>query len=333
LARRLARSTDQLPGLRDLPDQPRVRALHAAPAVLHALPWERTLPTGVEVFRAPGRAGGRPAALRRAQLALGELGLSGVAADGLEGPATAAALERFQRERGLAVTGAVDPATMRALLVSQAVRAGGKADGMPVLVVRPPQRASKEARRGFAISGMSPEQAYAGWGVTVRVVETTRAEAIQGALRDWRPVIVHVCAGFVDARGTPALDLAPGQHEYQIELLFPTVVERLVATSLPLPPLVVLDVPAPPTPEEAMVQLLLRNAFAAELTQRGKLEPVLATGLVEPFEQPAFHHELRSGFTAGTSVGELAACLRGRGGAPDTALFTTSPGWLVPTPG
>jgi hypothetical protein len=49
------------------------------------------------------------------QAALQQLGFYGYAIDGVLGPATETAIANYQRENGLPVTGAIDPATVRSL--------------------------------------------------------------------------------------------------------------------------------------------------------------------------------------------------------------------------
>ncbi|MFD2677597.1 peptidoglycan-binding domain-containing protein [Camelimonas lactis] len=58
-----------------------------------------------------------------AQKALGKLGFGALNADGLMGPGTRAAIERFEKARGLPVTGELNPRTLKAL---------GAAAGAPI---------------------------------------------------------------------------------------------------------------------------------------------------------------------------------------------------------
>jgi murein L,D-transpeptidase YcbB/YkuD len=64
---------------------------------------------------APAVAGLSPAAVRNLQQRLRALGFYQGGADGIWGAQTQAALERFQRGRGLEATGQVNPATAQAL--------------------------------------------------------------------------------------------------------------------------------------------------------------------------------------------------------------------------
>jgi peptidoglycan hydrolase-like protein with peptidoglycan-binding domain len=56
-----------------------------------------------------------PAVVRNIQHRLGQLGFYNARADGIMGPGTKRALERFQESRGLAVTGDLNPTTIAAL--------------------------------------------------------------------------------------------------------------------------------------------------------------------------------------------------------------------------
>jgi peptidoglycan hydrolase-like protein with peptidoglycan-binding domain len=49
------------------------------------------------------------------QAALQQLGYYASSVDGVLGPATEAAIADYQRDRGLPVTGAIDPSTVRSL--------------------------------------------------------------------------------------------------------------------------------------------------------------------------------------------------------------------------
>lgn len=59
--------------------------------------------------------------LQSAQRALANLGYGPLAVDGLDGPMTRDAIRRFERDQGLAVTGALNAATARALSIRSGV--------------------------------------------------------------------------------------------------------------------------------------------------------------------------------------------------------------------
>lgn len=125
-------------------------------------------------------------AIAELQAALNELGYDAGPADGLAGPRTAAAIEAWQRDRGLSVTGAADAATLAALRAERAAapdaqapvvagtRAGAVAApappaGQPLPSVSSPARrpagdaGSIAARRGL---GASPGGATTPTGLT-----------------------------------------------------------------------------------------------------------------------------------------------------------------------
>ena len=73
--------------------------------------------------RAPGVEPLNPAVVRNVQQRLRSLGFYRGAVDGVWGPATHAAIERFQQGRSLQPTGQLNPATMQALGIDPAVPA------------------------------------------------------------------------------------------------------------------------------------------------------------------------------------------------------------------
>jgi peptidoglycan hydrolase-like protein with peptidoglycan-binding domain len=85
----------------------------------------------------------------------------GVAADGVFGPGTARAVERFQRSRGLTADGVVGPATWSALgiggthpvLKRTRLRHGASSSGMPAAVTRAIAAANRIAGRPYRFGG------------------------------------------------------------------------------------------------------------------------------------------------------------------------------------
>lgn len=67
---------------------------------------------------APARAAGPAAA---AQRALAKLGFGDLKADGIIGPGTRAAIERFEKSKGLPVTGELNPKTVKALAAASGI--------------------------------------------------------------------------------------------------------------------------------------------------------------------------------------------------------------------
>jgi hypothetical protein len=109
------------------------------------------------------------------------------------------------------------------------------------------------------------------------------------------------------------------------------------------PPLVVLDVDAPPTGSELVLQLFERNAFAADLFALGGARAVLATGLVGSIADNASRYyqtpsapALVDAMSTGGPLLEIARMVheieRQMPGRPPTALFTHLP-WYRPVPG
>jgi hypothetical protein len=122
----------------------------------------------------------------------------------------------------------------------------------------------------------------------------SQVSALCGSPRDYNDLgshdgadVVHVCTVMEATEQMPILDLeiadGPPLTARQVDL----VVQRLTPPG-GLPPLVVLDVFAPPSPVEARRQLRMRNRFAQQLLTLGSVGTVIATGLVTP---RASHHQ------------------------------------------
>lgn len=100
--------------------------------------------------------------------------------------------------------------------------------------------------------------------------------------------VIHVCTVMEATEQMPVLELEirgePPLTARQLDLMvqrltaqqFAMLVERLTGG---VPPLVVLDIFAPPSPVEARRQLLMRNRFAQQLLSLGSVGTVIATGL------------------------------------------------------
>jgi hypothetical protein len=79
-----------------------------------------------------------------------------------------------------------------------------------------------------------------------------------------------------------------------------------------LRPLVILDVPTHPVLNEAVIQLMLRNAFASELYRMGNASAVLATGLTQPYGYGGMPLiiQLISSLAEGRNLGEIVREIR-----------------------
>jgi hypothetical protein len=92
-----------------------------------------------------------------------------------------------------------------------------------------------------------------------------------------------VCTVMEATEQMPVLDLeiaeGPPLTARQLDLL----VQRLTGSHIGNPPpIVVLDVFAPPSPVEVRRQLLMRNRFAQQLLALGSVGTIIATGLGDP---------------------------------------------------
>jgi hypothetical protein len=75
-------------------------------------------------------------------------------------------------------------------------------------------------------------------------------------------------------------------------------------------PLVILDIPLPPSPLEAVRHLGIRNSFAYQLLKLGVAETVLAMGLAEPTDQAQILDQIVSGLAQDQDVAAVARRLQ-----------------------
>jgi len=142
----------------------------------------------------------------------------------------------------------------------------------------------------------------------VEVCENPTMGILGRALRGFGPQIIHLCPSmkrslsvgvYLDFGTTshatwsfsaspsgsgPASAAAAGEASY----FSVTAVAKLLAEfayGRDLRPLLIMDVPAPPVTSEAVMQMVLRNAFASEVFRTGNVSAVLATGLVDRTQQ------------------------------------------------
>ena len=297
--------------------------LSATPPIVHALPWERPFGSGERVVRTSPSPSPRQMTIPDIQRALNAAAPEvRVRVDGVGGSETADALKIFQSSRGLPLTGEADPWTMQGLLV------GSTGGSQPhVVIVAPQAEALKMSRRGHAVTGVTPGDAYARAGCSVHVVEADDAEKLGVQLLHEPTTILHLCCGLADAYGTPALNLTPAAWGTRGQMLYPAMLDGML-DGQPLRPLIVLDVPRPSAPHEALVQLLLRNAFAADLLAKNPRVSVVATGLVDPVDEADLYTGLAT--SLGTPLAAFGVELRGRTAARDSAVFGHDPTWLTP---
>jgi hypothetical protein len=188
-----------------------------------------------------------------------------------------------------------------------------------VLILRPGIEQERGSERGSRISGVDPASIYKNSGFDVWVVDEPSHERLQHELRERSlrmPFVLHVSASMKQSPqlGGAYLDFA-AQGSYASAgygEVFSTrdLADALSAVPPEAQPLIILDIFRPSHLTEALIQLFLRNTFAAELHQMIRLPALLAAGLTHPWEQEKSYYDLISSLRAGPAIGELTTRLR-----------------------
>jgi len=286
---------------------------------MHAMPWELLvpgLPAGVPSESAPARPltlhpgmgcfWRAPAGFQLRQRVVWAQQALGLRADGRLGPATAAALSRFQREHGLSPSGGLDAATAQAL----ARLATPGAPPRRVLLITPSRQVTVVTQRGAAATGTDLREIYAGHDLEVVLLETPSVDELQQMLR--KPFdAVHLAAPVAQSRSSRELSLqfSAGYDSAHTTAFTPSLLCRLLKGT----PLVVVDAPRPGSRDETVRQLLLRNAFAAHLFDQGELPAVVACGLGSPWAQHKQAQALARGMAEALPLVERVSGLREQG--------------------
>jgi len=162
-------------------------------------------------------------------------------------------------------------------------------------------------------------------------------------LRDYvagsKPDIILFVSGIIDSPTLPEPMLESGR-------LLPSMLRHIVSGNRAVAPTVIIDVPRPSTPFEALHQLFARNRFCFELLRAGGVTSVIGTGLGSVDSEFLLHNELAACITSGPPCGLDEALDRVRShwqgntnileALPflGTAIFTNEPSqMLVPNRG
>ena len=331
------------------------------------LPWELARISGPEglVVEEPAVAGvvrtGEAVAVRHdevtfVQAALNVAGNCGLATDGEFGPRTSEALKRYQDSVGVPSDGMLRQDLLDRLQYDMArvrlpTSPGQQASGPLVVLVQPDTQRQITATRGKASLGVNIESLYSFLGFRVLRLEVPSARELRRVIdkaiadRDV-PAILHFSGGIREQGGGIALTFLAGEwsqealggyrtsDEYSVTAV-DSCLEAFPRESFR--PFVILDIDSPHGFTETALQLLLRNAFAADLFALGHCPAVLATGLVA-HDAPKVYDLLVSFLGGGSSILETASAVQrmqaaGSGdlGSAATALFTNLP-WLRPWP-
>ncbi|MDT8306780.1 MAG: hypothetical protein RRC07_12660 [Anaerolineae bacterium] len=179
------------------------------------------------------------------------------------------------------------------------------------LILRAGEMVEAKMMRGYTQhAGVSLRKQYYGAGIEAQEFSVDDPWMLYDALSKFQPQLLHVVAGIREQRGHVFLDFAGGFGSQQTQV---TAKDMAVALSRSgRAPLVILDVPAPPGETERVRQLLLRNAFAAELAQMAPVMAIIGTGLGDPDEQLEVSGRLVEGLVNNVPVGEIVRGMRQR---------------------
>jgi hypothetical protein len=206
--------------------------------------------------------------------------------DGIPGPLYRAGIEELRRRFGSAAASAPDRETW--LAAHEAIRDLARPLSRPlkVMLIQPMVGGSLDSLRRLGErmkelircyrAAFAEESWQAGSRLRLHRVEGNEVAALFGSASRQPIDVLHVCTVMEATREMPVLGLdahtGPPLRAAELNLL----VQRLTGV---VPPLVILDVQAPPSPVDVRRQLMLRNTFAHQLLSLGYVDTIIATGL------------------------------------------------------
>lgn len=274
--------------------------------------------------------------IRNIQTLLHLLGTEPVTVDGIYGPLTYKAVSAFQREHKLPVTGIADQKTIEE--IEKNLRRRKKVSSpLRVLVVQTSSQRQIAMTRGHGVSGIDLPSLYTRNGFKVEVVENPTMDMLVDAMHGSPAQIIHLCPvmkrslsvgiyldfGSIgrttkyrpsDKAGSwssPVSSAATGEANFFSLTALGKLLDEFAHINQ-IRPLVILDVPRPPVISEAVIQLLLRNAFASDIYRMGKASAVLATGLAHLYEKEPLVKILTSSLAHGETLGDTVRLIRSR---------------------
>ena len=214
-----------------------------------------------------------------------------------------------------------------------------------VLIVRPVER-DRRSFRGMIKTTLVPlEERYRQAGLFVKVLEKVDLTSLQDAIETVEPDVLHIVGSLVEASGGAAIDISSGTagtldfRDIDKERLTTSGLARALKSEVRADPVLVLDPPALARATGLAAQLLLRNAFAAELARIVPMPAIMAAGLVSYSAQDALYRDLIFGLASERSVADIVDTLRALAekeersddsyGLAATALFTAQPDFAL----
>jgi hypothetical protein len=251
------------------------------------------------------------------QRALSTIAGTRIFADGIEGPQTRGAVSAFQKSVDLPQTGIADGPTS-AVLFDRLRRLNRGDQRLRALVLVPAPELARSTGGEDEAAADRVARAYEEEGFDTLVREGVAVAELRELCTEFHPEVIHVRAplresaslgGIVlDARAAAgAGDTMPGRGD----ALTPSGVTRALGqTRWPDRPIVVLDPSRGHGRTQAMLQMLLRNGFAADLFRQGTAVAVLGVGLGEPDQHARITRTIAESFAHGRSLSDLVTELR-----------------------
>jgi hypothetical protein len=291
-------------------------------ALLHAVPWEMLVldrarpkpviaePSISHVWRTIPGVVPRERILWM-QRALRDLG-HGTVVDGILGPATKRAVAEAQAELGMRADGIPDAFTRIAFRDALRARRPSSQRRRVLLVQARPEEEIFELR-GFSSAGTDLAAFYGSHDFELSFVPDPDPELLRKMLLDRPCDILHIASPIAESLEGRELYLKFGSSFSRTRSLT-AFTSRWFANALSSlshrPSMVIVDVPRPPSLHEALLQLVLRNVFAAHLFILGRLPVVLATGLAAPEDQVDLSARMVGDLANHAAPGHVAQRLR-----------------------
>ena len=300
--------------------------LECAHPALHGIPWELAVlddasprPLALEpglghVWR--GALNATPSdRVRWAQSALSVVLGRRIVSDGVAGAATTRATREAQQALSVSVTGLLDAPTRIALRDRVRELRPAERERGAVLLVQTQAEYEVVVQRGLSSRGTHLSDIYRRHGFAVDVIDEPDPDWFRNMLRRGRHSVLHFATPLAESRAGNEVffqlgaKLAAERTATAFGAKHLATLLRSTFSRAPAP-LVVVDVPRPPSLDEALRQLVLRNVVASELFLFGRLPAVVATGLAGPDDQALLSDQLAEVLVGRPSPGDVARSIR-----------------------